>query len=163
MNLAMRRREFESLGGFDTVLWMTEDTDLGYRASRMSIPLAYCPRAVGFHNHPRTLQQRCAQVRDSAMWTVRLFHKHPDMRGLLPVYREIEPVSWRDDGLRMIARKLGRRTIALPVFRAFMESTLRAGEAHLRNAHVLGFLYWKVLSAHRTIGFLEGLQRWGKL
>jgi GT2 family glycosyltransferase len=160
-NMSVARDAFESMGGFDQRLRMTEDTDFGYRAFREGVPIFYCPQAVGFHNHAKTFAERCAQVRQSARWTAQLLDIQPDVAGKLPIYRDIESVSWREDGIRLVGRKLGRRFLATRPVRAALEASIRWGERRSINERALASLYWKMLSAHRVLGYREGLRRTG--
>ena len=155
-NLAIGRETFERLGGFDVTLKMTEDTDLGYRAFRAGVPLIYCPDAWGFHTHPKTLEERCRNIYESARWTARLLKKHPEMRGDLPIYRDIEPVDRKADGLSLMIRKLGRRGLGLPPARRALEWAVGFLEKRHPRSRALPSLYWKVLSAHRVAGFRCG-------
>ena len=160
-NLSIARPQFEVLGGFDEELRVTEDTDFGYRAQQMGIPIVYWPGATGYHNHPKNFSQRCHQVQESAMWTARLFHKHPPMSGLLPTYCDIERVSWRSDSAQLVARKMGRRFLVTRPVRGALEFGIRWAEHRAPNLGLLRSLYWKVLSGYRVQGYRDGLRKWG--
>ena len=157
-NFSIRREAFRKLGGFDRQLIMTEDTDLGFRAKQLGIPLSYCPEAIGYHNHPKTFVQRCQQVQSSAYWTVRLFAKHPEMRDLIPIYQDILPINFKKDSIPMVSRKIGRYFISLPMTTRLMEWTIHQLEGKQPDSNLLRSLYWKVLGSYRYEGFYSGMK-----
>lgn len=157
-NFAIPRTVFNTLGGFDETLRMTEDTDLGYRAHQMGFEFTYCPGATGYHNHAKTFQQRCTQVFSSAWWTARLVQKHPELRGLLPIYQEVLPVAWGKDSLALVAKKLGRSFLAWKPVCRFMEIIINGLERQWPHPSILRYFYWKVLASYRLNGFRRGSQ-----
>jgi glycosyltransferase involved in cell wall biosynthesis len=157
-NFAIGAGTFQLLGGFDEALRMTEDTDLGYRAEYGGVALRYCPEAIGYHNHPKTLEERCHYVEHSAYWSARLLHKHPEMAPLLPIYEDILPLSLRRDRLDLMARKLGRRALAIQAVYGGLRSAIAALERGGQSSALLRSCYWKALSAKRVIGFRRGWQ-----
>lgn len=158
-NFAVGAEAFWGLGGFDEALRMTEDTDLGYRAEQAGVSLQYCAEAVGYHNHPKTLDQRCTSAKSSAFWTAHLLAKHPEMTPLLPIYQDILPVAWGRDSTSLLMRKLGRRVLALPPTRRTMGLLIRALEEQQSDSALLRSLYYKLISGYRVEGFREGRQR----
>lgn len=148
---------FYSLHGFDEDLKMTEDTDLGYRAFKQGIAIKYTPGAIGYHNHPKSFQQRCASTRLSAYWTSILFQKHPPMRSLLPIYNDVQPIAWEKDKLSLSIRKLGRRFLSFKPVCMTLKMLVQFLEKYYPNPSLLRPLYWKILSAYRVIGYREGL------
>jgi GT2 family glycosyltransferase len=162
-NMAIRRQHFESLGGFDKSLGIgvqpaCEDTDLGYRATKEGLDLVYWPEALAYHNHPRTFEQRCTQIRLRAMWTARLFEKHPEMRSMIPVYQNVQPISWRQDSLGLIGRKVTAQFVAFGPVTRTLEILLRSAARFVQNPRLLKFLYWRLLEACRVTGFRMGLK-----
>lgn len=156
-NFALPRAVLDSLGGFDPELQMTEDTDLAYRAHQQGLQFRYVPAAVGYHNHPKTLRELCAQHRSSARWTARLLRKHPGLYGRLSNYREIEPIRLGRDPARLVLRKAGRRMLATPPAQALLEAAASLFERILPVPALLRSLYFKILTGQRLQGFRQGL------
>ena len=155
-NFAIARDGFERLGGFDETLRRTQDTEFGYRAVRAGLSLQYCPDAVAYHNHLRSPDKRCADIRESAAWTARLMRKHPGLIGALPIYQDILPIAMGQDSLPLVVRKLGRRALALPLSRKTMLLLIHVLEDRWPNPRLLKSLYHKTMSGYRVEGFREG-------
>jgi glycosyltransferase involved in cell wall biosynthesis len=160
-NMALRRAQFESVGGFDEGVGTgahpaTDDTDFGYRAYKIGLGLVYWPEALAYHNHPRTLDQRCAQEHSIAMWTARMFTRYPEMRALIPAFEEIQPVSWQQDPPALIGRKLARQLLALKPALGTLVLLAQSAELWWPNPSLLRFLYWKIISGYRVTGFRKG-------
>lgn len=158
-NFALGAGIFRRLGGFDEALRMTEDTDLGYRAEQGGVPIRYCAGAVGYHNHPKTLDQRCAYMQSTAFWTTRLLAKHPQMAPLLPIYQDILPLACGQDSVSLVVRKLGRRGLALPLSRKAMRLLICILEDRWPVPALLRSLYYKLMNGNRVAGFREGQRR----
>lgn len=157
-NFALPADLFFELGGFDERLRMTEDTDLAYRAHLASARFIYLPQAVGYHNHPKTFEQRCLQLRASAWWTAQLMAKHPGLRGRLPIYRETEPVDLAVDGWYVGFRKAARRLLAAPLPLKALMAGVRHLERYAPDSRILPFLYGKIQYSYRLAGFRSGLE-----
>lgn len=162
-SMAISRGNFEKVGGFDEGVGTgahpaTDDTDFGYRAQRMGIKLVYWPDALAYHNHPRTLQQRCRQEYSTAMWTARMFQRYPEMQSLIPVFGEIQPICWQHDPLILITRKIARQILALKPVVSTIRHLSQLTETWWPNLPLLCFLYWKILSAYRVTGYREGMK-----
>ena len=155
-NFSVQRDHFTALGGFDERLRESEDTEFGYRADKRGMPLIYCPGAAAYHNHPRTFQQRCTQVRSSAFWTAKHMQEHPAIVPLLPIYQDILPITWGKDPPSLIVRKFGRRALALPLSRKAMELLMRVLESRWPSPALLRSLYWKTMSGYRVQGLRDG-------
>ncbi len=160
-NLSLQRDRYAALGGFDETYReaAAEDTELGYRADNMGMPLVYWPAASAYHNHPRSLPQRCAQVRSMAFWTARLLQKHSAIAPLLPIYQDILPIVLGQDSLALVARKLGRRALALTPTRKTMALLIHVLENRWPNPVLLRSLNYKLMSGYRVEGFREGQRR----
>jgi glycosyltransferase involved in cell wall biosynthesis len=111
-NFAIDRASFIQLGGFDERFMAAEDVELGYRATRCNIPILYNPKAIGYHNHPKTLDAIYRQSRASARWTARLMEKYPQIRGQIPTFRPLEFIDWRHDPPPLLLKKLLYRLAA---------------------------------------------------
>jgi len=89
---------FEELGGFDEALQMTEDTDLGYRATIKRIPLVTVQMQSGITTTLRPSRAVYCST-GSAFWTAKLIRKHPEVHDLLPIYLDTLPIDWKKIGL----------------------------------------------------------------
>jgi glycosyltransferase involved in cell wall biosynthesis len=161
-SMSVRRANYDKVGGFDEGVGIgahpaTDDTEFGYRAQKMGLDLVYCPKAVAYHNHPRTLEQRCIQEYTIALWTARMFQRYPEMRSLIPAFRDVQLISWRKDPLVLIGWKAARRFLALRPVLSTLKFLARAAERWWPNPRLLRFLYWKILSGYRVVGFRKGL------
>lgn len=155
-NMAVPRPVLQVLGGFDEKLMMTEDTDLGYRAGTLGIDVIYWPKAIGYHNHPKTFDQLCAEHQAAAWWQAHLVNKHPTLRGQVPNYQEVEPIDVRRDSISLLLRKLVRRLLAFSFVRAPMTRAARSLEQRGIRPQLFRFLYFKVLTSFRLFGYREG-------
>ena len=152
----MSKSQILNLGGFDERLIMTEDTDLAFRAREAGEDIVYLPEAVGYHNHSKSLHQLCAQTEASAWWTAQLMKKHPEMRGQLPIYREIEPIALGEDPYRLVLRKFSRGLQALSPLRVLLAALIRLLEVLPVPPRILRFFYWRLLGNYRFVGFRRG-------
>jgi len=155
-NFAVSRSGFERLEGFDERFRMTEDVDLAYRAFNRDIKLVYAPRAVAYHNHPKTFDQLCSRTYESAWWTAQLMAKHPTMRGEVPVYRDMDPVQLSDDDWDLVLRKIARRALAVPLLLRSMRIAAEFLEQSAPHPPLQRTLYWKILNCYRLMGFRDG-------
>lgn len=162
-NMAISRDNYARAGGFDPLVGVgahpaTDDTELGYRAQKAGLPLAYCPGALAFHDHPRTFAQRCKQEHVGAWWMAKFMIRHPDTWDLVPTFRDVQPISWRKDRMALGAMKMRRRLAGTPTSVTVMQLLLPVAERYASRApRLLSSLYWGILGAHRYQGFRNGL------
>ncbi|MFH1454441.1 MAG: glycosyltransferase [Armatimonadota bacterium] len=55
-----------------------EDLELGYRLSRMKYHIVYNPKAVNYHLHPVSFEEKCGKMYQSGKATVKFYNKHHD-------------------------------------------------------------------------------------
>jgi len=157
-NLSINRRDFWRLGGFDETLWSYEDIDLAYRAQHAGMPLLFSRQALGYHNHPMTLEQACRQQEHYQERAVAFLVKHPELEGQIRHLIDKTPVRWGVDSPARILRKLVRRIIAASVPLHLLEAAVVQLEKHWRQPAVLEFLYWKILASYQLRGYQQGLR-----
>lgn len=81
-HVSLRRSTLDRVGGFDERLpYGCQDTDLGIRLHAAGVRLVFNAEAVGYHNHPITLEEFCVRQRRVALGMVRLQQKHPTHEG----------------------------------------------------------------------------------
>ncbi|MBI5400097.1 glycosyltransferase [Candidatus Saganbacteria bacterium] len=79
-NLSLKKSSFLEAGGFDENFnqYGWEDIELGYRLSKMKVPLTYCSKAINYHYHfvsAEDLVQRKYNMGRSAAY---FYKKHPN-------------------------------------------------------------------------------------
>jgi GT2 family glycosyltransferase len=160
-NLSLHREDFVELDGFDERFWAFEDTDLAYRAKQAGLSLIFARRAIGYHNHPMTLEQVCQQQRRYQRYAALFLDKHSELRGKIPYLVDKAPIRWGDDPKALVVRKAIRRLIAtrpvLKVLRIFVSCI----EDICPRPNLLRFLYWKIIASYQLIGYREGLRMVG--
>jgi glycosyltransferase involved in cell wall biosynthesis len=112
--LALRRRDFVALGGFQdpTGGWPNwDDVDFGYRASRAGFRL-YLARTAEAVHHDEPLGDLASAGRRwhaASKAAVRLFQRYPDMAPEMPVFKDKLPIQWKQDRPALVVRKVARR------------------------------------------------------
>ncbi|MBW4332216.1 glycosyltransferase [Stakelama sp. CBK3Z-3] len=97
---AIRRARFEALGGFDEAFtgYGGEDTDFGYRARDMGLPLLFVGGAIACHqyhaSHDPPIQHLDDIVANARRFHAR-WHDWP-MRGWLDQFTEMGVVEWHE-------------------------------------------------------------------
>jgi len=132
--LAVGREQFLALDGFEdpTGGWPSwDDVDFGYRAQRAGLQLLRTSEAQGIH-HDESATSLAATARRwqaASESAVRLFARHPDLRGAFPFYRDKLPIAWGSDPATLVARKLARGAVssrpALRVTRPLADLSVR--------------------------------------
>jgi glycosyltransferase involved in cell wall biosynthesis len=160
--LALRRRDFEALGGFQdpTGGWPNwDDVDFGYRASRAGFRLYLALAAQGMH-HDTTmgdLRHTSRRWHAASKAAVRLFRRYPEIAPEMPMFEDKLPIAWKQDGLRLVARKLARRLASTGPSLWFLErAATRLPDARLR----IVVQRW-LLGGHMARGYRAGLRELG--
>jgi len=157
-NLSIPRQSFFELGGFDESLRAYEDVDFAYRAQQAGTTLLFSREALGYHNHPMTLEEACAQQRHYQSCAPALLHKHPELAGQLRHLIDKAPISWGDDRPSLVVRKLIRQALAGQMG----ESTLTRVVCVLERLGIVPRLrariYMAILSSCALHGYREGLR-----
>ncbi|MGD9047072.1 MAG: glycosyltransferase, partial [Anaerolineae bacterium] len=93
-NMSVTRGALEEIGGFDASFPAAgfEDTEFAYRAGQMGYPLSYEPEALGYHNHPRTLRQRCRHQAAHMSSMALLLAKHPQVQAAIDGLDDLMPL-----------------------------------------------------------------------
>ncbi len=128
-NASVRRDALVEAGMFDEsfTAYGHEDLELGYRLQRRGTRIVYQPRAVSYHWHPETVDNRAAKKRLSGAATIRFYRKHRDWRILARL--GVNPLSL---GWQALLPENGRIIRAL---------TARAPRSRLCRAIVLEHAY----------------------
>lgn len=83
-NMAIRRKIFDLVGGFDEALWPAEDVQLGYVIRRLGYVNLYVPNAIVWHNRPKTLLAFSKMMFRYGFSRAKLTLKHP--RTIKPIF-----------------------------------------------------------------------------
>ena len=120
-NSSLRRSDLIRVGPFDErlVAWGGEDLELGYRLKEMGLEFFYCPSAISYHTHFRTLEEVCRLSETFGEQSVPiLVRKCPVLRSTLWLDFE-EPMRLSRDTLRRSLKKiLLRITMKQPIYQA---------------------------------------------
>jgi glycosyltransferase involved in cell wall biosynthesis len=157
-NLSVQRGDYSRLGGFDESLWAFEDIDLAYRAQQGGLSLIFSREAIGYHNHPMTLDQACRHESHYQQHAAFFLRKHPELEGQIRYLVDKGPIRLDTDPPGLILRKLIRQSIASRGVLAALKACVTVLERSYSNPKVLGFLYWKILASYQLIGYREGLK-----
>jgi len=70
------------VGGFDEEFtgYGHEDLELGYRLQKHGLSIRYNPRAINYHWHPVSFDEKCEKMKLAGFSTVRFYNKHRDAR-----------------------------------------------------------------------------------
>lgn len=162
--LAVKGEHFRQIGGMQDVAGDSRtawgDVDFGYRAHCLGFHFRRALKAVGYHDDQaiRDLQTYCRVQENASRQAVRLFQKYPELRACIPMFRDKDPIAWRQDPPALILRKLARQVISLPPALRVMEGLARTLETRCPSSAILKRLYRWIVSAYIYRGFREGLQ-----
>jgi glycosyltransferase involved in cell wall biosynthesis len=162
-NFSIQRRVFLQIGGYDETFPAAgcEETEFAYRAEQQGYALFYQPAAVGYHNHARTLAQRCKQQESHMRSMALLILLHPETQTTIHDVDDLAPIladpgtpraRWR----RLYASVLG----SLPV-RSGMYRSLTWLDRRHASPRLASFLYWRLMTGWRQAGFRDGLRLYG--
>ena len=167
-NMSVQMEVFRLLGMFAEDLLGTasgwsrwEDVELGWRAEKSGIPIAYAPRAVGYHHDyaAANLQVSCRRMTAVSMTAPWLFKRHPDIQSRLPMFYDKHPINLGSDDLALIIRKLLRMMASSRPVVWGMEQVVRRLEAHFPKPWLLRPLYRWIIGAYIFRGYRQGLRR----
>lgn len=165
--LAIARQDFLNLGMFQdpTGGWPNwDDVDFGYRASQAGYHCWRSAAAVAEHwdysaAELQTSNQRWYRASRAAP---RLFLRHPDLRGQIPMFCDKGPIEWRFDSPTLVLRKLVRQLISSRPVLCSMERMAGMFEAHGSSPFLLNRLYRWISSAYIYRGYRRGLREIGQ-
>jgi GT2 family glycosyltransferase len=104
-NLAVRRADFEAVGGFDTAFARQEDVELGYRLFRHGCSFAFEPDALVWHHARHSLADWLRIPVASAQYDVMIDRLRPGSGHLEAIRRGMGERHW---ALRAARRVVGR-------------------------------------------------------
>lgn len=162
-NFSITRTVFTKIGGYDEKFPSAgcEETEFAYRAELMGHSLFYEPRAVGYHNHPRTLEQRCRQQAAHMRSMALLIAKHSEMRTVIPGVDELMPILSHPRSKQRLWRRCQASLFGSPPVRTALYRSLMWLDKRRIGPRLASILFWRLLTGWRYVGFREGLQTYG--
>jgi GT2 family glycosyltransferase len=157
-HLSLTTDTFRRVGPFDPQLKGFEDIEFAYRAKRLGFPIVNCPRAISYHNHPRTLRERCARARAYIRMVPFSLNRYPELKGTIPLIRDLEPIRWREDSGTQLLKKLRVRVFGFVLVRWSFFLTLILLDRLRLLPRLVKILYWRLLLGNWYLGFREGLE-----
>lgn len=132
--LGMSAALYQSLGGMravpDAERGRWTDLDFGYRAAQQGIDFWRVEGAGVLHHDvvAQDLETACQRAEYVAFLAVRLFALHPRLAHKLPMFSDILPLNWRQDGARLGLRKVLRRCSATLAATWLLKVLIRGAE-----------------------------------
>jgi len=162
-NFSIERRLFLEIGGYDETFPAAgcEETEFAYRAERQGYPLFYQPGAVGYHNHSRSLSQRCRQQEAHMRSMALLVELHPETQTIIHDVDELVPILAAPMTARIVWRRLRASVLASPPVRSGMYRSLTWLDRRHASPRLASFLYWRLMTGWRQAGFRDGLRLYG--
>jgi glycosyltransferase involved in cell wall biosynthesis len=162
-NLSIQIEDWQQLRGFNEEFPSSsyEDIEFAYRAMQSGMCIFLEPSALGFHDHPVTLEQRCQRAVSYTSTVPLLYRIHPELRGQIDHLRDKEPINWRSDSSLLFMKKMAHSVFALsPVIKTnlWILNILMKTQASERW---LEFFYWKIIGSHQWIGLRQGIKQYG--
>ena len=140
-NVALRRSDFEAVGGFDTAFARQEDVELGYRLSDHGCRFAFEPAALVWHDARHALADWLRIPQASARYDVLIDRLRPES-GRLRWVREASTGHW---ALRAARRALRRPGAARAAERLTIAASQALHRVRADRLALLGFsLVWDI-------------------
>ncbi|MEM3432915.1 MAG: glycosyltransferase [Candidatus Methanomethyliaceae archaeon] len=167
--LCIKRQDYMDIGMMEHLpvpgssLWA--GVEFAYRAYLRGFSFKRCLSAVAYHNDYALsdLSTCCRRSYRAASAAVLLFHKHPELLPLLPMFRDKTPIVWGREAAALIARKVARRSASsLPVLWA-MERLVHLLEQYCPSPALLRPLYRWIIGGYIFRGFRDGLRKYGPI
>lgn len=151
-HLSFTKETFHLTGPFRPELKGAEDIDFAYRALGLGVGIKNCPAAIGYHNHSRSLAER--RQRAAAYWSMipAFLDLHPELRGQVPGYRELEPVEWGHEALALSLAKLAAGFWSLAPVRAGLYAYLAWAESRRALPRLAKFGYYRLMLGEMRAG-----------
>ena len=163
-NMSIRREAYFKIGmmqGLDfpgSSMWC--DLDFNYRAYQQGFQFFRSTKAICWHRDytVRSLDVYKKRVRTSSYRAVVLFQRYPELLAHVPMFYDKNPIIWRQDPLRLIARKLGRSMTSSRLILWSMEQIVHILEKRYPASTLLSMLYRYIIGGYTFQGYREGLR-----
>ena len=163
-NLSLTIDAFNQIGGFDKsfIEAGAEETEFAYRAEKLGYCLSYQPAAIGYHNHPRTLHERCQQQRVHMRSMALLLSKYPEVQTIIYGVDELMPIVAEPRNFKNIVNRARATLLGIRFVRFTLYQALLAVDKRRKWPKIVSFLYWRLYTGSRYVGFREGLRLYAK-
>lgn len=152
----------QSLGFPGSSMWC--DVDFAYRAYRLGFKFRRCTKAMYWHRDyvVCSLDRYTNRIRTAAYRAVVLFQKYPELFQYLPMFYDKTPISWSQDPLYLITRKLVRYLASTSAALWSMEQIVNALEKYYPKSTLLPILYRYIIGGYTYQGYREGIHEFGQ-
>lgn len=162
-NLSVGRPEFLEIGLFRDVagdgrtLW--GDVDFGYRAKKIGFRFRMSGKAICYHRDYSAWNLETAMDRsyETGLTAAVLAMRTPDVIENLPMFSDKVPIQAQQDSLRLIARKLVRRTASSKSALSSYRRAIQFLESVSPGSRFLKVLYRLCIGSELLRGYAEGL------
>lgn len=164
--LAVRRADYFQIGMMQPLIRQPQggadvwcDVDFAYRAWRQGFTFYRCHEAVAYHyDHAvSSFAAFCRQQEKAGRAGAQLLRKHPDLRGLIPMLADKDPIVWQQDPPRLALNKLFHRVTSYNWAVAAMLRLIALLEQTHAFPALLLLVYRWVISAYIFRGYRQGL------
>jgi glycosyltransferase involved in cell wall biosynthesis len=157
-NMAIERRTFERLGGFDPKLSTGEDQDLAVRHTDRGGRIVFVPAARAVHDDVALgLESYCGRAERYMEELVRFGARHPDWPDSVERARVNGPTRWGREPASLSAKKLLKGVLIWGPVHAIGLGLVSALERLAPDSGLLDRLYRAHLGAHLQRGYRRGL------
>lgn len=135
------------------------DVDFAYRAWRQGFAFYRCHEAIAYHHDHAvsSFAAFCRQQEKAGHAGALLLRQYPDLRGLIPMLADKEPVVWKQDPPRLVLHKLFHQITSHNwVVAAMLRLIALLEQTRALPALLLLFYRW-VISAHIFRGYRQGV------
>src|SRR5215207_4679930 len=162
-NMSIRREAYFKIGmmqGLDfpgSSMWC--DLDFNYRAYQQGFQFFRSTKGICWHRDytVSNLDTHKKRVRTAAYRAVVLFQKYPELLVHVPMFYDKNPIIWRQDSPRLIARKLGRSMTSSRLILWSMEQIVHILEKRYPASTLLSILYRYIIGGYIFQGYRQGL------
>jgi len=156
--VSMPSSVYEEVGPYDVEWKRFQDIEYACRAETKGVPIIYCGKALSYHNHTRTLDQRIELALHNRM-VPKLFNRYPFLRGEVVNFRSYEPISLKDDPRSVFKAKFRARFYSLWIIRKLFYSGLKFLNRIEKFPRVTSVLYWRIILGYSYVGYRNGLRK----
>lgn len=164
-NLAVQRQDFFRVGMWQDVLGdgptLWGDVEFGYRAWKGGCRFLRIAEAGIIHrdSHIVDLATACRRACHVSQIVQPLFALHPEIKSVLPMFRDKGPIAWRQDPPSLILRKLVRQIASSRPVMGAMERSVPILEHRAPDAKLLALFYRWIISGYIYRGYRDGLRQ----
>lgn len=157
-NLSLGVETYQQIGPWDPAMLRVQDIEFACRAEEKGVPIYYCPQALSYHNHARTLEERLDYVATIAWWPI-LYQRYPWIKGKVPWIRDFEPIEWGVDPVETIKNKSLNTMYGLKLTQWLFTGILMSLNHSERFPKVVRAVYWRLYSGTGRAAFRAGQRK----